>query len=79
MSTGGHDARTLAETPTRPKAGGPFSSKAVDTGLPSRTPLTPALRKARPGAFEFDDPRPARWNLDEGVWLSGLLDARLVR
>jgi len=31
----------------------------------------PALRKARPGSFVFDDPRPARWNLAEGVWLLG--------
>ncbi|WP_197451986.1 right-handed parallel beta-helix repeat-containing protein [Rosistilla carotiformis] len=46
-------------------------SKAVDSGLAKPDASDPELRKAHPGSFEFDDPRPARWNLDEGVWLLG--------
>lgn len=46
-------------------------SKAVDTGLPKPEAADPALRKPHPGSFLFDDPRPARWNLSEGVWLLG--------
>jgi hypothetical protein len=46
-------------------------SKAVDTGLPQPEAADPALHKLRPGSFLFDDPRPARWNLSEGVWLLG--------
>ncbi|NLY00929.1 MAG: right-handed parallel beta-helix repeat-containing protein [Rhodopirellula sp.] len=46
-------------------------SKAVDTGLPKPEATDPALRKLHPGSFLFDDPRPARWNLSEGVWLLG--------
>jgi len=64
---------TLARWPNAdaPEGGWAVFSKAVDTGLPKPDAADPALRKARPGAFEFDDPRPARWNLDEGVWLLG--------
>lgn len=64
---------TLARWPNAdaPEAGWAGFSKAVDTGLPKADAADPALRKARPGAFAFDDPRPARWNLDEGVWLLG--------
>jgi hypothetical protein len=46
-------------------------SKAVDTGLPRPDAAEPALRKAHPGSFLFENPRPARWNLQEGVWLLG--------
>ncbi|WP_218934218.1 right-handed parallel beta-helix repeat-containing protein [Rosistilla ulvae] len=46
-------------------------SKAIDSGLADPDSEDPARRKARPGAFEFRDPRPTRWNLDEGVWLLG--------
>lgn len=46
-------------------------SKAVDKGLPDPKSADPAKQKAHPGAFIFDDPRPARWKLDEGVWLFG--------
>lgn len=46
-------------------------SQAVDTGLPQPDAADPALQKLHPGAFAFDDPRPARWNLAEGVWLLG--------
>jgi hypothetical protein len=64
---------TLARWPNAdaPEAGWAGFTKAVDTGLANDKAQDLALRKAHPGAFEFDDPRPARWNLDEGVWLLG--------
>jgi hypothetical protein len=64
---------TLARWPNAdaPEAGWAGFSKAVDTGLPKADAQDPALRKAHPGSFVFDDPRPARWRLDEGVWLLG--------
>jgi hypothetical protein len=64
---------TLARWPNAdaPEAGWAGFAKAVDTGLPKPDASDPAMRKARPGSFEFDDPRPARWNLEEGVWLLG--------
>ncbi|MDR2849873.1 MAG: right-handed parallel beta-helix repeat-containing protein [Verrucomicrobiota bacterium] len=64
---------TLARWPNAdaPDAGWAGFTNAVDSGLPKADSPDPALRKARPGAFAFDDPRPARWNLDEGVWLLG--------
>ncbi len=40
-------------------------------GYPNRMLRTRLRRKARPGSFEFSDSRPARWNVDEGVWLQG--------
>ncbi len=46
-------------------------SKAIDSGLAEPDSDDPERRKARPGSFEFKDPRPARWNLDQGVWLLG--------
>ena len=46
-------------------------SKAVDKGLPDPKATDPALQKPHPGSFVCDDPRPARWKLDEGVWLFG--------
>lgn len=64
---------TLARWPNADAANGGWAefSKAVDTGLPKADAADPALRKAHPGSFVFDDPRPARWNLSEGVWLLG--------
>lgn len=64
---------TLARWPNAdaPDAGWAGFSKAVDTGLPKPDAADPALRKAHPGSFVFDDPRPARWNVAEGVWLLG--------
>ena len=64
---------TLARWPNAdaPEAGWAGFTKAVDTGLAKADAPDPALRKARPGSFEFDDPRPARWNVEEGVWLMG--------
>ena len=55
----------------RRPAGWAGFTKAVDTGLPKADATDPALRKPHPGSFVFDDPRPARWNLQEGVWLLG--------
>ena len=46
-------------------------SKVIDTGLPEPASANAARHQARPGSFEFDDPRPERWNLDKGVWLQG--------
>ena len=68
-----HRPMTLARWPnvTATHAGWASFSKAVDTGLPKPGATDPALRKVHPGSFLFDDPRPARWNLSEGVWLLG--------
>ncbi|QDT66226.1 right-handed parallel beta-helix repeat-containing protein [Calycomorphotria hydatis] len=46
-------------------------TKVVDSGKPNPNTDDPALQKSHPGSFEFSDSRPARWNLDEGVWLNG--------
>ncbi|WP_442511962.1 right-handed parallel beta-helix repeat-containing protein [Novipirellula sp. SH528] len=54
-----------------PEQGWASFSKAIDTGLAEPDSADPTLRKARGGSFEFDDSRPARWNLDAGVWLLG--------
>lgn len=64
---------TLARWPNADAGDGGWAgfSKAVDSGLPPRDAADAAQGDARPGAFEFDDPRPARWNLDDGVWLWG--------
>ena len=64
---------TLARWPNAdaPDAGWASFTKAVDTGLPKEDSPDEAMRKARPGSFIFDDPRPARWNLADGVWLLG--------
>ena len=64
---------TLARWPnvTATEDGWAGFSKAVDTGLPQPDAADPALQKLHPGSFVFDDPRPARWNLAEGVWLLG--------
>ena len=64
---------TLARWPnvTATDDGWASFSKAVDTGLPQPDATDPALRKAHPGSFIFEDARPARWNLADGVWLLG--------
>ncbi|QDU47732.1 right-handed parallel beta-helix repeat-containing protein [Gimesia panareensis] len=64
---------TLARWPNANADNGGWAtfSKAVDKGLPDPKAKDPAKRKLHPGAFVFDDPRPARWNLQEGVWLLG--------
>jgi hypothetical protein len=68
-----HRPMTLARWPntSAPHAGWAHFSKAVDTGLAQPEAADPALRELHPGAFVLDDPRPARWNLAEGVWLLG--------
>jgi hypothetical protein len=64
---------TLARWPNADadESGWASFSRAIDTGLPEPESADAARHKTRPGAFEFDDPRPAHWNLDEGVWLQG--------
>jgi hypothetical protein len=68
-----HRPMPLARWPNADAPGGGWArfSKAVDTGLPNPDATDPSRRKARPGSFEFSDPRPARWNLNGGVWLQG--------
>ncbi len=46
-------------------------SKVVDTGLPVEDAPNPAARKLHPGSFVCENPRAARWKLDQGVWLMG--------
>jgi hypothetical protein len=57
-----HQPMTLAHWPnlTATYAGWAGFSKALDTGLPRPDAMDPALRKAHPGSFLFEDPRPAR-------------------
>jgi len=64
---------TLARWPNKGTAATDWASftKAIDSGLPEPESTDPARKVAHPGSFEFQDPRPARWNLDEGVWLQG--------
>jgi len=64
---------TLARWPNADAKDGGWAgfTKAVDTGLPQADAQDPALRKLHAGAFVLDDPRPARWNVGEGVWLLG--------
>jgi hypothetical protein len=68
-----HQPKTLARWPNvaANDLGWAAFSKAVDTGLADAKAEDAALRKPHPGSFVFDDPRPARWNLSEGVWLLG--------
>lgn len=68
-----HQPMTLARWPNTAaaEAGWASFSKAVDTGLPNPKAADPAMHKAHPGSFLFDDPRPAGWNLAAGVWLLG--------
>jgi len=63
----------LARWPNANATGGEWATftKAVDNGYPQPNATDPALRKLRPGSFIFDDARPARWNLEDGVWLNG--------
>ncbi|QDV48054.1 right-handed parallel beta-helix repeat-containing protein [Gimesia fumaroli] len=64
---------TLARWPNADadNAGWASFTKAIDKGLPDPKAKDPAKQKLHPGSFVFDDPRPARWNLDQGVWLLG--------
>jgi hypothetical protein len=64
---------TLARWPNADATNGGWAgfSKAVDTGLAMADATDPAQRQLRPGAFEFDEPRMARWKVEEGVWLLG--------
>ncbi|MCB9941282.1 MAG: right-handed parallel beta-helix repeat-containing protein [Planctomycetaceae bacterium] len=68
-----HQPMTLARWPNISATDAEWAtfSKAVDSGLPKPDATDPALLKLHPGSFLFDDPRPARWNLSEGVWLLG--------
>lgn len=68
-----HRPMTLARWPNATGTAADWAtfSKALDTGLPQPEAADPALRKPHPGSFLFDDPRPAQWNLSEGVWLLG--------
>lgn len=68
-----HRPMTLARWPNADATNGGWATfaKAVDTGLPKADAADPALRKARPGSFLFDDPRPERWDVAAGVWLLG--------
>ncbi|MGC8830628.1 MAG: right-handed parallel beta-helix repeat-containing protein [Verrucomicrobiia bacterium] len=63
---------TIARYPNENQKGGWAEfSKAVDTGLPKPDSQDPQLKKPRGGSFVFEDDRPVRWKIDEGVWLLG--------
>jgi hypothetical protein len=64
---------TIARWPNADAENGGWATftKAVDKGLADPKAKDPAKRKLHPGAFVFDDPRPSRWNLQQGVWLLG--------
>ncbi|MCA9248117.1 MAG: right-handed parallel beta-helix repeat-containing protein [Planctomycetales bacterium] len=64
---------TLARWPnvTSGDAGWATFTQSVDTGLPQPQAADPSSHKLHPGAFRFDDPRPERWHLEQGVWLFG--------
>ncbi|MEQ8637115.1 right-handed parallel beta-helix repeat-containing protein [Gimesia maris] len=68
-----HRPMTLARWPNADAANEGWASftKVIDKGLPDPNAKDPAKQKPHPGAFVFDDPRPARWKLDQGVWLLG--------
>jgi len=68
-----HQPMTLARWPNIDAESDSWAtfSKAVDTGLPNPKSEDPAKQKLHPGAFIFDNPRPAGWNLQDGVWLLG--------
>ncbi|MFT5127258.1 MAG: hypothetical protein ACI8W8_000859, partial [Rhodothermales bacterium] len=69
----GQQPMHLARWPNLDAADGGWArfSKAIDKGVADPKATDPARRNARPGSFEFRDPRPARWNMEEGVWLFG--------
>ena len=50
-----------------PNKGWATISKIIDSGSVPREGDT----ANRPGIFEYSDPRPSRWNVDQGVWLQG--------
>ncbi|SMP68892.1 Right handed beta helix region [Neorhodopirellula lusitana] len=52
-------------------AGWTSFTKAIDSGMPQPDATDEKLRKLHPGSFQFDDPRPASWDLSQGVWLRG--------
>ncbi len=64
---------TLARWPNAAADHGGWASfsKVVDKGLPDPKAEDPEKRKLHPGAFIFEDARPTRWNLEDGVWLLG--------
>ncbi|WP_339731070.1 right-handed parallel beta-helix repeat-containing protein [uncultured Gimesia sp.] len=64
---------TLARWPNvnAKNAGWATFIKVIDKGLPDSKAKDPAKHKLHPGSFVFDDPRPARWKLEDGVWLLG--------
>jgi hypothetical protein len=68
-----HRPMTLARWPNAAPDGAAWASfsQAIDTGLAQPDAADPALQKLHSGSFVFDDPRPAQWNLAEGVWLLG--------
>ena len=54
-----------------PHGGWASFKTVIDKGLAEPNSPDETRRKPRPGAFVFDDPRPARWKIDQGVWLLG--------
>ena len=51
-----------------PNEGWATIAKIVDGGLACRVTAT---QPPRPGTFEYSGDRPARWNVEAGVWLLG--------
>ncbi|KLU06003.1 hypothetical protein RISK_001854 [Rhodopirellula islandica] len=63
----------LARWPNKDAANGGWAgfSKVIDTGLPQPDAKNESLRKPHPGSFQFENTRPSKWNIDQGVWLRG--------
>jgi len=67
------ESMTLARWPNRDadNKGWAMFSEVIDKGLANPASKDPAMQKAHPGAFVFDDPRPVGWDLAAGAWLLG--------
>ncbi len=67
------ESMTLARWPNKDadNHGWAVFSEVIDKGFADPGSNDPAMQKAHPGAFVFDDPRPASWDIDAGVWLLG--------
>jgi len=64
---------TIARWPNLESETGSWAdfTKVIDTGKPDPESADPAKQKSHPGSFVFEDDRPSRWDITQGVWLFG--------